>query len=179
MFQEKEVERNLRVDSSEQRLLNVSAECLKTASEMMTYLMNDIPNSEEEWLRFYMYVFETQGPSQILLTLNKMLKINNKEDAITWKLLEKATFLFGLKYEEIQHMMPGKIRNVSDVNTKKMRLSSKGNYCISYSCMYGMNHSIDKFYLGFKNFVNWVYLNLILSIPDIKSTQKTNSKTFV
>ena len=109
--------------SSEIRFENITEDALKNAAEMFLYL-NTCPTSNawkkwfSSWSTFFNDLFDTKSPDIILLTLNRMMKLNDNphyknEIGILKKIFKRTTTLFSLKYEDIQRMLPGVSTNVS------------------------------------------------------------------
>ena len=73
LLQVKKVEEKLQQESSDQIMKNFTSEDLKTAAEMFIYL-NMCPGTTKPWIGFYKYLFRTQSPDQIVLTLNRLVK---------------------------------------------------------------------------------------------------------
>ena len=69
---------------------------------------------------------------QIILTLNRIMKNKSEMDAINYEMvktiLEKITTALGLKYKEIQSMIPGdgETRNGTVEGQRKMNLTEIG-----------------------------------------------------
>ena len=100
-----------------------TADQLKSAAEMFIYLNIcpgtfglDSSNYMEQWFKswftFYQDLFRTQTPSQIILTLNRLMK-NKSDRVMNQELFKKAATLFSLKYEIFQNMLHGGAKNVS------------------------------------------------------------------
>ena len=60
--------------SSTERLFNRTDSRLRTAAEMFLYLTSCSVDFKP-WFRFYTDLFQNKSPSQILLTLNRILKV--------------------------------------------------------------------------------------------------------
>ena len=98
---------------------NVLKKHLKTAAEMFIYLSVEVSTLNKIWLKFYGNLFETQPATQIILTLNRMMRKSPLYNFIVHeKLFRKATTLFKLKNQEIQSFMPGKSKNISSIYSK-------------------------------------------------------------
>ena len=116
------LEQKLGFNSSEQRFDNITEEALKNAAEMFLYI-NTCPTSQmwksrfTSWLTFYKDIFRTESPSQIILTLNRLLKVKNQrykdEHEVLQKIFKRTTSLFLLKYEAIQRFLPATTKNAS------------------------------------------------------------------
>ena len=80
---------------------------------------------------FYRDLFENQPLNQIILTLNRLSKLESgKNINLNQKLLEKTANLSELKYKEIQDMIPRVSRNNASLgyNTRMTSfLKTKGN----------------------------------------------------
>ena len=129
-------EEQLGVHSTEQRLKNMTRGDINTAAKMYTYLHTcpyDPPLRQwlKYWIIFYNDLFKTQNPNKIILTLNRMMKMNTpqlKDDRIrAEKLFKRVIKLFPLKFEEIQSMLPGDLSNTSyKGNTGTLSLEPEG-----------------------------------------------------
>ena len=100
-----------------------TADQLKSAAEMFIYLNIcpgtfglDSSNYMEQWFKswftFYHDLFKTQNPSQIILTLNRLMK-NKSDRVMNQELFKKAATLFSLKYEIFQNMLHSGAKNAS------------------------------------------------------------------
>ena len=116
--------------SAETRFENVSEEHFKIALDIFMY--QNVPSHlSKEWAMFYKNLFETEPVHQIILTLNRMMKNKSEMDAnyeMVKTILEKITTALGLKYKEIQSMIPGdgETRNGTVEGQHKMNLTSIG-----------------------------------------------------
>ena len=106
------VEKLLKTKSSEHQFENMTINDYKNAAEMFIYL-NICPNTWfKAWFFFYNDLFKTQTIDQILLTLNRMMKINvynsqaKVDKRIAEKLFRRATSLLPLWYQDIQRLFP-------------------------------------------------------------------------
>ena len=83
---------------------NITSEDLETAAEMFIYLYACPTDFINKLMVFYDDLFRTQTPCQIILTLNRMIRIKSTGDNVgkAWneKLFKKAASLFYMKYEE-------------------------------------------------------------------------------
>ena len=111
---------------------NISSENLETAAEMFFYLYACPTDFINKFMVFYDDLFRTQTPYQMILTLNRMIRIkstgNNVGKAWNEKLFKKAASLFDMKYEDIQSLLP---RNQSFINEhveSQNILSAKGMF---------------------------------------------------
>ena len=117
LFQVAAVEEQLQIESSEERFAKISLEDLNAAAEMFIYL-NTCPRSFKPWIEFYKYLFQTQSPNKIILSLNRIMKeaLNQKDvflEKLAHNLFKRMTYLLSLKYEEIQSLFPGTTKNIS------------------------------------------------------------------
>ena len=130
-------EEQLGVHSTEQRLKNMTRGDINTAAKMYMYLHAcpyDPPLRQwlKYWIIFYNDLFKTQNPNKIILTLNRMMKMNTpqlKDDRIrAEKLFKRVVKLFPLKFEEIQSMLPGDLSNMSSYkgSTGTLNLEPEG-----------------------------------------------------
>ena len=117
LFQVAAVEEQLQIESSEERFAKISLEDMNAAAEMFIYL-NTCPRSFKPWIEFYKYLFQTQSPKKIILSLNRIMKeaLNQKDvflKKLAHNLFKRMTSLLSLKYEEIQSLFPGTTKNIS------------------------------------------------------------------
>ena len=80
-----EIERQLKMKSSDIIYKNISTENLKTAAEMYIYLITCPGNDELQdwfklWSTFYIDLFQNKSANQIILTLNRVMKQNTEEN---------------------------------------------------------------------------------------------------
>ena len=143
----KEVEKKLEVESSDLIFDTINNKELKVAAEMFIYMNTcpafltansmDIPPQDFEnwfksWFIFYKDLFHKKPADQILLTLNRMMKIksltNLKGKLRAENLLKRASDLLGLKYERIQSMLlpAGSPDSINNDTTISIELSKKG-----------------------------------------------------
>ena len=107
------------------RFDNITTEDLKTAAEIFIYLDYCPLNL---LYAFYRDLFENQPLNQIILTLNRLSKLESgKYNNLNRKLLEKTVKLSELKYKEIQNMIPGISRNNASSGYNTSFLKNKGN----------------------------------------------------
>ena len=105
------VEKELQIESSEKIFKNMTNSKLQEAAELFLYL-NSCSDVITKWLIFYNDLFTKESPDQIVLTLNRVLKgdqkIQNRSfKNIAYTLLRKAATTFSLKYQEIQNFTKG------------------------------------------------------------------------
>ena len=105
------VEKELQIESSEKIFKNMTNSKLQEAAELFLYL-NSCSEVITKWLIFYNDLFTKESPDQIVLTLNRVLKgdqkIQNRSfKNIAYTLLRKAATTFSLKYQEIQNFTKG------------------------------------------------------------------------
>ena len=121
------VEKELRIESSEDRLENLTTTDLKNAAEMFIYL-NICPKALKPWLVFYKDLFLNESPEQIVLTLNRMMKGTGTDEyfkSLAQTLFKKISSSFSLKYNKIQSMfMPA--GNASLKNSTRKMLKGTG-----------------------------------------------------
>ena len=120
------LEQLLKIEPSELLMKNMTPEVLKTAAEMFLYLYS-CPEKLKPWFLFYNDLFQSHSAHQIILTLNRMMKGTLTPHNIFFKkmskdLFKKASYLFPLKYKEIQSLMR---TNAKNYDISKM-LGSKG-----------------------------------------------------
>ena len=97
----KEVEHELKINSSIQIIENISISLLETAGKMFLYL-NSCPDHLKPWFFMYTDLFQSQTANQIILTLNRILKVDDSHQnkalkTIAAKLFDRITTLFSLK----------------------------------------------------------------------------------
>ena len=118
MLQVMKVEQKLQIESTNQIIESMTKVELNSAAKMFIFL-NMCPNSWfKSWSTFYKDLFLTQPADQIILTLNRMMKIETSEDKDgklrAEKLIKRTSKLLSLKFEKIQTYLPGKgFRNAS------------------------------------------------------------------
>ena len=125
------LEKILKVRASKQRFLNMTNEELENAAEMFIYLgtcqYSGVQSWFKSWFTFYKNLFQNYSVDKILLTLNRMLKIDTSsfEARIrAGKLLKRATDLLPLRYREIRTLTKKQQEDkVSAIN----RSSSRGS----------------------------------------------------
>ena len=108
----KRVELQLQIESSEQINKNLTKEELQTAGEMFLYLYHCLYEYRHwisSWKLFYKYLFRTQSADQIILTLNRMMKAQDKDATVrAEKLLKRISNLMSLSLEKIHTLLSGK-----------------------------------------------------------------------
>ena len=105
------IEDHLNMKSTEDIYVNRTNEDLKPAASMFLYL-NCRSYLLRSWFSFFTNLFQDKSPYQIVLTLNKILKVdltsNNKEfKNIARKLFQKTSNLLSLKHKQIKKMIHG------------------------------------------------------------------------
>ena len=111
------------MEPSEKKNENITSEELETAAKMFIFL-NSCPfddNSVEwfkSWHLFYKDLFHTQSPDQIILTLNRMMKIKTPQDkngkGRVKKLLQKTATFMSLQFDRIRNFIPSNfLKNIS------------------------------------------------------------------
>ena len=138
------VEKKLKVKPNGRLYENMNPEHLTIAAEMFIYL-NICPSTDslkflfQSMVMFYKNLFESQSPSKIILTLNRMMKSNKKKGlligkSIDEKLFKKLSTLLSLKYEEIQGILPIPRRELnvslssSSGDQENLTLNAEGMY---------------------------------------------------
>ena len=121
-LQVEKVLKQLSLESSAETMQNMTEARLKTASEMFVYL-NSCSDDYKPWLVFYSKLFQTQSPHQIVLTLNRILKVKTNQDNknfqdIARKLLKRVSNIVLLKYKEIQNIIAGNGAGKMGINMK-------------------------------------------------------------
>ena len=90
-----EIERQLKMKSSDIIYKNISTENLKTAAEMYIYLITCPGNDELQdwfklWSTFYIDLFQNKSANQIILTLNRVMKQNTAQCCKIVKLFRRV-----------------------------------------------------------------------------------------
>ena len=107
------VEKLLESESTEQKYENMTLENLETAAKMFIYL-NSCPYNDgyimKSWSSFYDYLLNTQSVEQIILTLNRMMKIKTTQSdddgkIRAEKLFKRTATLLSLEFGEIQQSL--------------------------------------------------------------------------
>ena len=99
--QVKSVEQILQVESPEQINETLTFEELKTTAKMFLYLIT-CPTTIKPWIVFYKDLFQTQSPSQIILSLNRLMKGPRTPTNEFFKALA------GTLFERISNRLPGR-----------------------------------------------------------------------
>ena len=106
------LEQALQLKSSEVIWKNMTHADLDTAANIFLYL-NSCSDLVKKWIIFYSEVFLHMSPSQIVLTLNRILKGDSNTPQslefrnIAHKLFEEAATSLKLKYKEIKNLTQG------------------------------------------------------------------------
>ena len=115
---------------SEEIFDNMKAEYLKTAAEIFIYLYTcPVSDIDNKLMIFYDNLFKTQTPYQIILTLNRMMKMKSpqiRNDIWIQKLFKKAASMFSLKYEEVKSILPMNQTLIKDHSDNLNFLEAKG-----------------------------------------------------
>ena len=111
------VEQKLDIKSPSQRFDNITDKNLKQAADIFMHL-DTCPGELKSWFLFYKYLFQNPYPDQIILALNRMMKVSKRPQhqyfkSVAKTLFKKATQLLSLKYEEIQNLVLGHTKNIS------------------------------------------------------------------
>ena len=93
------------------KFTNLTFENLKNTVEIYLYL-NTCSEPLKHWYIFYKNLFETQSTDQIILTLNRMMKVpgsqqNDFSRSLAQRLLQRVASSMTLKFEEVKSMIPG------------------------------------------------------------------------
>ena len=101
----------LNTKTTEEMHVNRTNEDLKSAASMFLYL-NCRSYLLRSWFSFFTNLFQDKSPYQIVLTLNKILKVDftssNKEfKNIARKLFQKTSNLLSLKHKQIKELIHG------------------------------------------------------------------------
>ena len=121
-----DVEKKLQIKLPQQRIENISIDHFKTATEMLVYLMTE--TEDRSWLQFYWNLFQTQTATQIILTLNRIMKNDEEGKNLPQinKLFKRVASIFGLKYEQIKIMMPENAKKTINLLRNMQNLSADG-----------------------------------------------------
>ena len=106
-----DLERQLKVESSNEILENISKEHLHQGAKSFLYL-NLCSNLLRPWYEFYVDLFKNKSPSQIVVTMNRILKGSNKAknlplETIAKRLFGRISSVLALKYQTIKNMTKG------------------------------------------------------------------------
>ena len=134
------VEMYLKIDRDTQIRKNMTNKELKTAAEMFIYLNTCTEDNGEiegwfkSWFKFYDNLFRSQNSEMIILTLNRMMKINREGRVRAKKLFNAVTNTFSLKYQHIHSIIPGKAKNVSFKEEKSSveSFNTENNFYMSF-----------------------------------------------
>ena len=105
------VEELLKTNFTDKITKNITIDDLKTAADMFFYL-NSRSYLLREWFSFYSNLFNKKSAYQIILTLNRILKVDNTSrnlelKTIAAQLFQKTTDLMLLKYRKIKSFIHG------------------------------------------------------------------------
>ena len=103
--------RYLKINPSKNSMETMTETKLKTAAEMFVYL-NSCSDLFKPWLVFYTELFQNKSPRHIILTLNRILKVDTTQEnqnfrIIAMKLMKRASTLLSLKYKKVQNIISG------------------------------------------------------------------------
>ena len=140
------LERKLKVNSSNLRFENITAADLKTAAEMFVYLFM-CPGDVEAlkwfnaWTNFNNFLYKTQSPAQIIMSLNRLMKRNVKQEMEgnntgVKQLFIKTLNTLSLQYKTIHSMLPRSIENPSSGTRQKIITTLKTEGVISFQYKY-------------------------------------------
>ena len=92
-------------------LKDMNETTLATAANIFLYL-NSCPTPLKSWFVAYKQMFEMKSPMEIVLALNRMMKITDTTDnkamkIIAKKLFKMVTILFKLNYPKIKNISQG------------------------------------------------------------------------
>ena len=131
-----EIEHLLEIESSYLIFKNMTTNNLKIAAEMYLYLCT-FREKSLSWSVFYKNLLQTDDVYQILLSLNRLMKgtrpKENKFKIIANKVFKKITNLLSLKYEEIEHLLPGRsTKLISSKNNTRILPMVQNIFCSEY-----------------------------------------------
>ena len=118
------LEKELHIKPSSKTNGNVTTETFRTASDMLIFLMIPIESDlAKTWLPFYWNLFQTKSATEIILTLNRLMKKTLEIDvsAVNLKLYTRTTSLFSLNNEDIKIL---KQRNILEENYHNMSIKT-------------------------------------------------------
>ena len=100
---------------------------------MYIFLDTRVHPFTKSWIQLYSDLFRTQSTSQIILTLNRIMRRSRKSGMqifeVSQKIFKRATNVLELKYGEFQRIRLGKGQNESGVDLQLMnKLTTKGIY---------------------------------------------------
>ena len=105
------IENKMNIESSYLVFDNMTENNLKIAAEMYFYLVTSREKSSS-WIIFYTNLIQTENVSQILLSLNRLMKgtkpMDDKFKIIANKVFKRVTSLQSLKYEGIDQLFAGR-----------------------------------------------------------------------
>ena len=132
-----EVERRLKVISSDMFFKNVTESKLQSAAKMFIYLTT-CSQSVKSWFFFYEDLFTQHSPAEIIVTLNRVLKgektqKNMDRKTIATKIFSRLDHFLSLKYFEIRNMTKG---TVSSFLEKIEGINSMYGIKIQFSKLY-------------------------------------------
>ena len=115
------VQQYLHVKSSDDVSEQMTNKTLEIAAKMFWYL-NSCTKESKPWVQFYTNLFQNSPPDQIVLSLNRILKKDNKKfGAIAMTLFQNLTSVLNLNYPEIQSFINGKSRSSQRLNFSTQR----------------------------------------------------------
>ena len=128
------VEQMLEMESSELRFENMTVENFETAANMFIYLITcpyvtDV-DLFKSWELYYKDLFnEKTPPDQILLALNRMMKVKNENGGKlrASKLFKRIADYLSLNYPTIQRLLSLQAENVINPNISKS-IKSEGTF---------------------------------------------------
>ena len=102
------IEKELHLQSSSIVFQNVTDAKLSTAVQMFLYL-STCSDILQPWLKFYSDLFDKESLDHIILSLNRLLKVDksprtNGYKKIAREIMKKITVMFSLKYQEIRNL---------------------------------------------------------------------------
>ena len=126
------IARNWNMELSSQISDDLNGDDLKVAAELFLYL-SFCPGKWKPWFVFYKDLLQTKSPYQVILTLNRIMKVpwtpqNKHLKSLAKTLVKKMKSHLNLNLEKIQNYLPGKKRNLSLALAleDELMVSSKG-----------------------------------------------------
>ena len=94
--------------------VNDNEETLKIAADLFFYL-NSCSNDLEPWILFYRELFLYKSPNQIILTLNRILKVRESPEnqdlkIVAQKLFKRISIMFSLQYPTLKDIRNGRLQ---------------------------------------------------------------------
>ena len=107
------VEEKLGVVSSDEVFSNIIKENLEIAGH--NFITFNSPDYHMKKVStFYQDLFKNDSPDQLILALNKLMKVNGKYNIVVQNVFKRLSSLLSLKHQELRRILPeGRAMNVS------------------------------------------------------------------